>query len=415
MQDKSAMELPCYTCQNANNSTGANQALHSVAIIRFSKCKVLKVLAQALVFALFIMMLPWLGANFQQLYRKSSSRNDLMRTEFGLDVTDLATLPLLFRDLANEGLIKKGDKALIVGNTGEESPSDALYSSVISSTGDVKLIPHLDSEHQSSIPDEAFEFAFTSGFHTDAEFIDRTLKLGGIAAIQIGKNPSLEFRKPWNFKFVYLRRLSSTFIAMRKIAYSEIRSPMQRKLLKFTPEEKKAAALWRLEDVLLEPPRAASGKSRTYSKRTKFLPDLLDDSLENYPRRVYIDVGLAGKDSTEWFEKNYPTRNQYFEKYRIETVPDTEMEMEELPASEGMSDWMRMNMKEEEFVVMKAEVDVVEEMVKSKAIELVDELFMECKPRGKGTDRKSRRAYWECLALYGRLRDLGVAVHQWWG
>ena len=22
-------------------------------------------------------------------------------------------------------------------------------------------------------------------------------------------------------------------------------------------------------------------------------------------------------------------------------------------------------------------------------------------------------AYWECIALYGRVRDLGVAVHQW--
>lgn len=43
--------------------------------------------------------------------------------------------------------------------------------------------------------------------------------------------------------------------------------------------------------------------------------------------------------------------------------------------------------------------------------------FLECKHQGvkKGDKKKSRRAYWECLSLYGMLRDEGVAVHQWWG
>ncbi|EXC16666.1 hypothetical protein L484_007712 [Morus notabilis] len=63
---------------------------------------------------------------------------------------------------------------------------------------------------------------------------------------------------------------------------------------------------------------------------------------------------------------------------------------------------------------MKAEAEAVEELVRSKAIRLVDELFLECKPDHKGGTVR-RRAYWECLALYGRLRDEGVAVHQWWG
>lgn len=52
-------------------------------------------------------------------------------------------------------------------------------------------------------------------------------------------------------------------------------------------------------------------------------------------------------------------------------------------------------------------------VVKSKTIRLVDELSLECKPRGKG--HRSIRAYWECLSLYRRLRDEGVAAHQWWG
>lgn len=82
----------------------------------------------------------------------------------------------------------------------------------------------------------------------------------------------------------------------------------------------------------------------------------------------------------------------------------------------GMSDWLRKNVKEPDYVVMKAEAEVVEDMIKSKAINFVDELFLECKPEGHGGRKNmSKRAYWECLALYGKLRDEGVAVHQWWG
>ncbi|PON63473.1 hypothetical protein PanWU01x14_131370, partial [Parasponia andersonii] len=87
----------------------------------------------------------------------------------------------------------------------------------------------------------------------------------------------------------------------------------------------------------------------------------------------------------------------------------------------GISEWLEENVREEEYVVMKAEADAVEEiMVKSsKAIQLVDELFLDCKPNKNQLDRKTpnmghrRWAYWECLALYGRLRDEGVEVHQW--
>lgn len=173
--------------------------------------------------------------------------------------------------------------------------------------------------------------------------------------------------------------------------------------------------------MLLEPPRAASGKSRVYLKRTRYLPDLMDDTLESYPRRVFIDVGLPEKDrgsGTDWFHKNYPTRNKNFEVYKIETVAEGSS-AKGVPQIE-MSDWLRKNVKGEEYVVMKAEAEVVEEMMRSKAIMLVDELFLECKPHSKqgsegNNNRRSRRAYWECLALYGKLRDQGVAVHQWWG
>lgn len=47
---------------------------------------------------------------------------------------------------------------------------------------------------------------------------------------------------------------------------------------------------------------------------------------------------------------------------------------------------------------MKAEAEIVEGVVRSKTIRLVDELFLEYKPRGKGN--RSIRAYWECFFVW---------------
>ncbi|KAE8716314.1 hypothetical protein F3Y22_tig00110125pilonHSYRG00051 [Hibiscus syriacus] len=99
--------------------------------------------------------------------------------------------------------------------------------------------------------------------------------------------------------------------------------------------------------------------------------------------------------------------------YKIETLSKEASKKKAVPETTGMSDWLMKNVKEEEYVVMKAEAEVVEDMVKSKAIRLVDELFLECNPKGIGGRKNmSKRAYWECLALYGKLRDEAVVVHQ---
>lgn len=342
-------------------------------------------------------------------------------------------LTLLFNDLTNEGLMKKTQQHYKAVFIGEQQPQGSH----------VFNMDHMvlnDMEKQNTIVDDTVDFIFTHDFPASSQFIERTLKEGGVVTVLLNDNPSALFYKPLNFKFAYMRQFEKIAImAMRKTgpAPPVITKPViggQRKLCGYAPEAKKAA-LERLEDVLLEPPRAASGKSRVYLKRTRYfqdlmrffiwlyyvsggfelmtsffvdryLPDLMGDTLESYSRRVFIDVGLPEKDGTDWFRKNYPTRNKNFDMYKVETVAEgsTASHVE-------MSDWLRKNVREEEYVVMKAEAEVVEETMRSKAILLVDELFLECKPRGN----RSRRAYWECLALYGKLRDQGVAVHQWWG
>ncbi|KAK7275833.1 hypothetical protein RIF29_16958 [Crotalaria pallida] len=345
-------------------------------------------------------------------------------------------LSLFFRELTSEGIMKKTQerkqKAVFLSN---ENNNKGQNSQEFKLANDYNMdhIQLNDLEKQNSLLDETVDFIFTSNFPAASKFIDRTLKTGGVAAVLLNDNPSVVFYKPTNFKVLYMRHFDLIAVAMKKtgpdvtsvVADETTNLASQRKLLGYATEAKKAA-LQNLEDVLLEPPRSASGKSRKYLKRTRYLPDLMGDSLESYPRRVFIDVGLPEKDGgsgTDWFPKNYPTRNKNFEIYKIETVNEGSS-LKEVPQIE-MSDWLRKNVKEEEYVVMKSEAEVVEEMMRSKAIMLVDELFLECKPHlstkhhgddvKEGNIRRSRRAYWECLALYGKLRDEGVAVHQWWG
>ncbi|KAJ4971601.1 hypothetical protein NE237_004700 [Protea cynaroides] len=236
--------------------------------------------------------------------------------------------------------------------------------SLILNTQDVDLISESDAKRQISIPDGTFYFVFASGFLA-GKFIDRSLKTSGIVAIQLSNDASNAFHKPSNYKFVYLRQFEYTVLAMKKTGPAEMNAATKRCLCALSSKAKRAA-LNGLEDVLLDPPRASSVKqSNIYLQNTKYLPDLMDDSLEVYPRRIFIDVGFPDKDdngSPIWFERNYPTRNRDFEMYKIETVNE-EVKGDPVPQM-SMSDWLKNNVKEEEYVVMKAEAEVVEEMMK---------------------------------------------------
>ncbi|CAI9116164.1 OLC1v1017244C1 [Oldenlandia corymbosa var. corymbosa] len=400
-------------------------------IIRMPSTWVLKLTTPALFLALVIVSLPWLNTTISDVVMAASAADkvsgdhvsDSGSSSSSSDPINSELFPALFHDLANEGLLKMGNRALVVTNGGEEE-ADTIFKTRVITDFKMDMISFSYSENQENlISDETYDFMFVADFLSSSDLIERTLKKDGVVAFQLSDNPAVSFQKLSNYKIVYLRGFDSTVVALKKMT-NRRRTPnpsssggksTARRLLGLTTEVKKKA-LNNLEDVLLEPPRAASGKSSTYRKRTRYLPDLIGFSLESYPRRVFIDVGLPDKNDgdSSWFSKNYPTKNTKFDMYKIETV--TEEPSEKEVAEIGMSDWLRKNVKENEYVVMKAEAEVVEDLVRSKAINLVDELFLECKHRGikKGIQR-SRRAYWECLALYGSLRDEGIAVHQWWG
>lgn len=305
-------------------------------------------------------------------------------------------LQILLTDLRHGGLFNSDDRAVFLGNS----------LSLLPLLKKNNLIP-LSPKWEPIVPDHSVDFIVAAdGFGDDSfGFIDRILRTGGIVVIQLRSDP---VQLPENYRMVFMKKFDLTAIAVKKIGQSSSGKATSRRLLSVPDVQRNT--LDELEDVLLEPP--IGSRKMKNSKRIRFLPILTGDSLDNYPRRVFIDVGPTERANSEcWFKNNYPKGKLDFEMVRLDVAGS---ETKVAGAAQGMSDWLRTNVKKEDYVVMKAEAGAVEEMLQGKAIALVDELFLECKNQWfKG--KKSKRAYWECLALYGRLRDEGVAVHQWWG
>lgn len=387
-----------------NGGIGLNS--DAILVLKLPDSRAMRVVSRSFFLAMILLTLPFVGSILREL-NSSSYFDDSASASF-----DLESFDLLLQDLAKEGLIKKGDKALIVCS----GVGAVVDSSRFLNDNDIDFVSESDLEQESLFPNATFDFALTLRIE-DARFVDRVVKVGGILVTQLSSDPSNAFQKLSNYRAVYLRRYDSTIVALRKTSLVNqlVISSAKRRPLQLASDAKKTALLG-LEDVLLEPPRKALAKSRMYLKRFKYLPNLLGDSLEDYSRRVFIHAGLQEekKGAMQWFNENYPTRNQDFEIHSINTSP--EGDSKRVAASPAdVSNWLMKNVREDEFVVMKAEAEVAEEMMKRKTIGLVDELFLECNNQWKNGERKrSKRAYWECVALYGRLRDEGVAVHQWW-
>lgn len=393
----------------------------NLLVIKLPDLKLLRIISRSVFLALVFITFPCIGSFIRgAIGVESNAKSGIFHHE---------QLDLLLHNLSEERLFRKSDKALVV-SSGAKSVIHSLKN-----FGAEQTVMVMDSplEGQSSLVfDESFDFVFASNFAMDVEFVDRVLRTGGIVAFPlsgIGEQANI-LRDKANYKIVYLRHYSSTIVAMRKITpravdeASAASSFAKRRLLQSETDTSKSEVLKDLEEVLLEPPRKRprqlSRDLKNYSRKIKFLPQLLgDDSLEGFRRRVFVNVGLPeqSKDVIEWFHRNYPKMKQEFEVFDLNVVPE-EGTSRLASTQNGISDWLTKNVSKEEYVVMKAEAEAVEEMINKRTIDLVDELFLECSNQWWKVGKKkggSKRAYWECLALYGRVKDEGVAVHQWWG
>lgn len=394
---------------------GAVEVGRDRLVIRLPGPQFLRLLARSVLLALVIMSFPWLQA---ALLRRASAAESVAPLAAVPPIDDeVFVLPMLLGDLRLRRLLRPEHRAVFLGDPAAQFP-------YLKQNG-VETISH---DRMPAVPDGSVDFVISAdevlaaACRAGFDFIDRVLKINGVAVVRVSSDPLKPCRLPENYRMAYIRRIgAATMVAMRKksaaaeadVSAGEARAARRRLLA--VPEAKKEA-LNGLEGVLLEPPRPSR---RQPPLRPRYLPELTGDSLAGYPRRVFVDVGPAGSKAgtaAAWFERQYPKGDHDFEIIRVE-VAAGEAEAVGAGGEGGMAEWLERNVREEEYVVVKAEAGVVEEVVKGRAIGLVDELFLECNHQWeekKGRkEMRSRRAYWECLALYGKLRDEGVAVHQW--
>ncbi|KAL2511953.1 methyltransferase [Abeliophyllum distichum] len=405
---------------NEVNGFGIGMNSDSLLIIKLPDLRVLRIMSRSLFLAMVLLVLVSLSC-----MRRDSS-NAFYESDADSDINCLKILPILFRDLFDEGLIKKASRGLILGACIGEIEDDFGFMNV----NGIDLAIESDLNQNKLSQNDVFDFVLALNFR-EIKLIDGVLKNGGIVIVPLSNDSPNVLQEQTNYRIVYLRRFENekilyenipddenTVVALRKTGASNglMNSPTKDASCG-TASEVKKSALKGLEDVYLEPPRRALTKSSFGSRKLKFLPDLLRDSLEKYPRRIFISDDTS---SLDWFYKNYPMRDQQFEIYNLEIEIQDESMSGIVPQDMGISEWLTQNMKREDYVVMKAEAHVVDEMMKDKTICLVDELFLECKNQWEDEDEDgeevngSKRAYWQCLALYGKLRDEGIAVHQWW-
>ncbi|XP_073026824.1 uncharacterized protein [Primulina eburnea] len=392
---------------NELNGVGFGFNSPTLLVIRLPESRVLRIMSRSMFVAMVILALPTIGSMIR------ASSNGALYDKGGDSVIGggFKILPILFRDLLDEGLIKKGHKGFILGAGMGETEDDLEF---LKDAG-IDLFTGFNLQLKKVVENRLFDFVFALSFDVIQVF-DGVVKDGGLVISPLGDDYSSKLKFLRNYKIVYLKRFENTVTAMRKNRGSRDgreNTPVDQVLCGVTVDEKKAA-LEGLEDAYLEPPRheALTRKSRFTSRKIKFLPDLLKDSLDKYPRRVFVSDDSSALD---WFYKNYPMRDQEFEVYNLDIVSNSELAEGVLIQGTEVSTWLTKNIKRDDYVVMKAEADLVEEMLRDRTLYLVDELFLECKNQWQDRGvNGSKRAYWQCLALYGQVKDEGIAVHQWW-
>ncbi|KAM7265629.1 hypothetical protein ACFE04_003312 [Oxalis oulophora] len=382
-----------------------------ILVIKLPNLKVLRIVSHSLFLGMVVLWMSYYGLSMFK--EPAGSYLDAFDYNLNHARIHLESLDSVLEHFVSWGFIIKGHRILVVKSGDDDGPIDGLKF-MCSHDIDVKI--ESDSSLE-SFSHDSFDFVLVFG-SVHESFVDHVVKIGGIVVVQLNHKLSDSLQKHSNFRFMDVHKHDYTFVMFRKTATSGkalADSSRKRKLCQLALEAKKAT-LKNLEDVFLEPPRKGLAESDEYLRNFKFLPNLLGDSLEDYPRRIFIDIDYPDMNNNanvmSWFHEHYPTRNKEFEIFNIDL--ERRVELGNLASAIDVSDWLMENVKEEDYVVMKAEAGVVEDMIRTATICLVDELFLECRVQWQGGRKNGRRAYWECLALYGRLMDEGVAVHQWW-
>ncbi|RVX09362.1 hypothetical protein CK203_015232 [Vitis vinifera] len=258
-------------------------------------------------------------------------------------------------DLVHEGLIREGHRALILSsgigdpvynlrffNIFSSGFGDPVYNLGFFNDNEIEIVPESDLEHSGFIPDEKFDIVFASSFRA-IKFVDPLIKTGGILALHCGCEETVEGNE-------------------------ELNSSTKRGLCA----------------------NALSGQ---------------EGSIEGLPTTNIHQCGLQGRKQcyNGLVSSELPEKESRFVIYNLEIdgQPGSLMPQMGKATNVGISGWLMENVKEEEYVVMKAEAEVVEEMIKGRIVCLVDELFLGCNHQRQKGENNKQRAYWECLPCMG--------------
>lgn len=247
----------------------------------------------------------------------------------------------------------------------------------------------------------------------------------------------------------------------------------------FTPAYKREL-IRKAESLIDKEPLKPWIELKRNMRNVKYLSSMVDISFKN--RYIYVDVGAKSYSSSigSWFNRRYPKQNKTFEVYAIEADREFHDEYrrkgvnllpyaawlrnetlfyeiarvqtrKNVEKGRGMgrvqsaqsslnflwdSDkivgfdfgrWLMSLVDQErrDYLVVKMDVEgnefhLVQKLIESGAICLIDELFLECHynrwqrccPGKRST--KYDKTYTQCLELFFSLRDNGILVHQWW-
>ncbi|KAI3866431.1 hypothetical protein MKX03_000524, partial [Papaver bracteatum] len=191
---------------------------HNKLVIKVPHCRMLRIISRSLLLSLVIFTFPWI---FFIFLRSFSSYNVVAS-----DPINGAVLPMLFKDLVNEGILESvGNKGLLFG-TGSPGEASLVNLDIFNKKYEMSMVSEFDVDRQNSIPDNTYDFVMVSGFETVA-IIDRMLKTKGVAVVQLSSKNSGSFRKPSNYRIEYLRRFTQTIVAMRKTGSGDLSSSTQ--------------------------------------------------------------------------------------------------------------------------------------------------------------------------------------------
>jgi hypothetical protein len=208
-------------------------------------------------------------------------------------------------------------------------------------------------------------------------------------------------------------------------------------------------------------------------RKLRLLWPQIEKTMPSNVRKVWIDAGARFfiKGSTQWFVRHYPLAAQYevalfdvldmndayppvvrqqFKKFEffskavwihnrgVEVKGKKMAHVKEKGAAEdaavqdGIADtrttwviesidfaaFLQSRYTKADFVVLKMDIEggeweVIAHLIQTGAIDLIDELMLECHARGAGASLSAKYLHQSCVDLINLLRRRGVAAHRW--